>query len=55
MVSIKQIGEYNKAMGFLRVDGGGVITNGHSQYYVRPDHFEVTTDGKGKWFAKFIE
>jgi hypothetical protein len=55
VVSIKKIGKYDKAKGYLRVDGGGMITDGYNQYYVIPAYFKVTTDGNGKWSAKYID
>lgn len=55
LVSIKSVGKYDKSAGYLRVEGMGTITDGHNQYYVIPDHFRVTTDGKGSWRAQYLE
>ena len=54
--TIKKIYEYDKKLGYMRVDGACVtITNNNSQYYAIPKYYKLTTDGKGKWSAMYIE
>lgn len=54
-VFIEETGKYDKEKGFLKVKGAGSIEGMGNYYSMIPSYFKVTTDGKGKWFAKAVD
>jgi len=53
-VKIESVGEFDEDNHCLRVHGSAMITDGSNQYFLVPDYFRLTTDGKGHWKAEYV-
>lgn len=53
-ILIKKIYKYDKKLGYIRVDGGGMVKTATGEYTLWPKYYKVKTDGKGNWSAIFV-
>lgn len=53
-VHVSKVGDYDRGLGYLRVDASVMVRNGQSVFLLGPDHYRARTDGKGKWTAEIV-
>jgi len=53
-ILIQKIYKYDKKLGYMRVDGGGMVKTTSGEYTLWPKYYKVKTDGKGNWSAIFV-
>jgi len=53
-ILIRKSYEYDKKLGYMRVEAAGMVETQFGKYSVFPEYYKVTTDGKGKWFAVLV-
>ena len=52
--TIKKVHGYDRALGYMVVEGMCTAFTNYGEYYSIPKYFKLTTDGKGNWSAVYV-